>query len=91
MTYQEIIIQLMDKTLILPLVIDGFTQDQIKQQISELAFAMSLADVSEDTIRTFSLIIDKSLLLHIHGPASEDTMKILNHYAGIRRGLINLP
>lgn len=91
MTYQEILIHLMAKTLVLPLVNDGLTQDLIKQQVSELAYAMSLADVSEDTIKTFSLIIDKSLLLHIHGPASADTMKILTQYAGIRQGLINLP
>lgn len=91
MTYQEILVHLISNTMVMPLAKDGLTQDQIKRQIAELAYAMSISEVSDETIKTFSLIIDPSFKLHIHGPASEDTMKILTNYAAVRKGIVNLP
>lgn len=91
MIYQEILVQLISNTLVLPLANDGLTQDQIKREIAELAYAMSLSNVSDDTVKTFSLIIDHGFKLHMHGPATEETMSILQNYSAIRRGIIEMP
>ena len=91
MTFQQIYLHLITKTKVLFMVNDGLTQERINDIVKELAYAMSISDVSQDCIFQFSLIIDNELRVHIHGPANEETLTILQNYGGVRRGLIQVP
>ncbi len=91
MTFQQIYLHLITKTKVLFPIIDGLTQERINEIVKELAYAMSISDVSQDCVFQFSLIIDQELRVHIHGPANQETLTILQNYGGVRQSVIQVP